>query len=103
MSVSSRIIQSYGESMTVEGTAAKGFISAVEIQDPEQSRLRLPAGTKNAVRYRLITDAADISEGDSLICHSREYRILRVEPVSVFGEFSHNECIMCMKGGACDA
>ena len=44
-----------------------------------------------------------ITEGDSVTAAGRRYVVLRVEPVRIFGAFSHNECILKLKGGAADA
>ena len=101
MSASSKIIESYGMSMTVGTAPAKGFISAVNsIYDRET--LHLPAGTRKRSLYRLITDCAGVSEGMSVICGERELTVLSVEPVSIFGQYSHTECLLSLKGGAAD-
>ena len=102
MSLSSRIIEKYGESMTIGQTAAKGFISALHKNSHNACEV-LPNGVKELYEYKLLTDLAALSEGMSVSCAGREFVILRVEPIRISGEFSHNECILVIKGGAADA
>lgn len=102
MSISANVIANYGEIITIGGTAAKGFISAVNASDGDKFAMPLPAGVNNSERYRLITSALSPEVSMSVTCGGREYVILRVEPVHIFGTFSHNECIMRLKGGAGD-
>lgn len=52
------------------------------------------SGTAPTVGYATL--AADAAAG-------RRYVVLRVEPVRIFGAFSHNECILKLKGGTADA
>lgn len=98
MSISAKVIESYGDNISVGGTAAKGFISAIGITEPVPH----PAGMADTCRYRLITNSGDVSRSACVVCGGREFIILRVEPVSIFGAFSHNECIMRLKGGEAD-
>ena len=101
MSASSKIIETYGMGMTVGTAAAKGFLSAVESYS-DREMLHLPAGTRKKTLYRLITDCAGVSEGMSVICGERELTVLSAEPVSIFGEYSHTECLLSLKGGTAD-
>lgn len=98
MSISANVIDNYGESMTVGETAAKGFISAIDSSNDEITKIPLAAGVKNGARYRLITNAEHPEEKMSVLCDGREYEIVRVECVRIFGQFSHNECILRLKG-----
>lgn len=97
MSLSSQVITIYGESITVAGSSAKGFLSVMNKSksDPKTS---MPVGVKLGERYRLITDAVEPDIGDIVVCAGRRYEIMRVEQVRIFGEFSHNECILRRKG-----
>ena len=101
MSVSSGIIESYGMSMTVGQTPSKGFISPVGSVYYRET-LHLPAGTRKRTPFRLLTDCADVSEGMSVICGEREFEVVSVEPVSIFGKYSHTECLLVLKGGTAD-
>ena len=60
-------------------------------------------GVTNNSKYRLITDTEGIAEGDCVTAAGRSYIVLRVEPVRIFGAFSHNECILKLKGGGTNA
>lgn len=103
MSISSSVIENYGEKMTVGEANAKGFISAIDWLDDEITKTPLAAGVKNGARYRLITNAAHPAEKMRVRCGGLEYEITRVEQVRIFGSFSHNECILRLKGGCADA
>lgn len=102
MSISENVIADYGEMIEINGEPQKGFISAVNASDGDKFAMPLPAGVNNGERYRLITSALSPEVSQSVTCGGREYVILRVEPVHIFGAFSHNECIMRLKGGAGD-
>lgn len=97
MSISSKVIQNYGESMTVDSAAAKGFISPINKNDSD-IRSSLAPGVKLGERYRLITDAENPAVGSTVTFAGLVYEILRVEQVRIFGSFSHNECILRLKG-----
>lgn len=97
MSVSSDVINSYGESMLVGKSAAKGFMSPINKNDTD-IRTKLSPGVKLGEKYRLITDAESPKMGDTVTCAGCIYEILRVEQVRIFGSFSHNECIIRLKG-----
>lgn len=102
MSISEKVIKKYGEDMTIGQTAAKGFISAVNKYSPDTEAI-LPNGVKELSGYKLITDLPDLCSGMNVSCSGREYVILRVEPVRISGKFSHNECLLRLKGGTQNA
>lgn len=107
MTAANRILQSYGESITVGTAESRGFISCLDPDDAQTHKAHLTPGVTNNSKYRLITDAEGIAEGiaegDSVTAAGRRYVVLRVEPVRIFGAFSHNECILKLKGGTADA
>ena len=103
MTVTNRILHNYGESITVGSAESRGFISCLDADDAQIHKTHLAPGVTNNSKYRLITDAEKIAEGDRVAAAGREYVVLRVEPVRIFGAFSHNECILKLKGGAADA
>lgn len=103
MTAANRILRSYGERITVGTAEGRGFISCLDADDAQIHKAHLTPGVTNNSKYRLITDAEDITEGDSVTAAGRRYAVLRVEPVRIFGAFSHNECILKLKGGAADA
>ena len=103
MTVTGRILQSCGEDIAVGAYEGKGFISCLDSDDAQIHKTQLAPGVTNNSRYRLITDAEGIAEGDAVTAAGRSYVVLRVEPVRVLGVFSHNECILKLKGGAGDA
>lgn len=97
MSLSSQVIASYGESVTIGGVSAKGFLSVIN-KNKSDAKTRLPAGVQLEERYRLITDAAEPTINDVVTYAGRKYEVMRVEQVRIFGEFSHTECILRRKG-----
>ena len=98
MSVSAYVIESYGESITIDGKNAKGFISAMDNLPLSEHRQHLPAGIADNAKYRLITSYKSPEEGMTVTCGERSFTIVRVEPVTIAREFSHNECIMKIEG-----
>lgn len=103
MSAAQLVIQNYGESITVGGSTGRGFIACLDPDSAASHKKHLAPGVANRSKYRLITDMRSVSEGAAVVCGGREYRVLRVETVSIFGAFSHNECVLCLKGGAVNA
>ena len=83
--------------LTVDSAAAKGFISPINKNDSD-IRSSLAPGVKLGERYRLITDAENPVVGSTVTFAGLVYEILRVEQVRIFGSFSHNECILRLKG-----
>ena len=96
MSPSSQVIETYGESITVGGSSAKGFLSVIN-KSKSDPKTRLPVGVRQGERYRLITDAPEPEVGDIVAYAGKNYEIMRVEQVRIFDEFSHNECILRRK------
>lgn len=103
MTVTNRILHNYGEKITVGSAENRGFISCLDPDDAQIHKMHLAPGITNNSKYRLITDSETVAEGDCVTAAGRKYIVLRVEPVSIFGAFSHNECILKLKGGAADA
>ena len=103
MTVTSRLLHNYGQALTIGATEGRGFISCLDTDDAQIHKTRLAPGVTNNSKYRLITDTEGIAEGDSVTAAGRSYVVLRVEPVRIFGAFSHNECILKLKGGAVNA
>ncbi len=103
MTVTGRLLQSFGEDIAVGTYEGRGFISCLDSDDAQVHKTRLAPGVTNNSKYRLITDAESIAEGDAVSAAGRSYVVLRVEPVRIFGVFSHNECILKLKGGAGNA
>lgn len=101
MSVAQGIMQSYGESITINDSPARGFLACLDTDNGQIHKMPLPPGLANGAKYRLMT-SDDISEGDIVTHAERSYIVLRVEPVHIFGERSHNECILRLKGGTGD-
>lgn len=97
MSLSSQVITTYGESITVGGSSAKGFLSVINKSNSD-TKTNMPVGVLQGERYRLITDALEPEVGDIIVYAGKKYEIMRVEQVRIFGEFSHNECILRRKG-----
>ena len=102
MSISSRVIEKYGESMTVGQTHTRGFIWLIDKTRTYETE-PLPAGLKSSISYGLITSLETVERGMSVSCAGREYEILRAEPVRIRGDFSHCECLLVPKGGSEDA
>lgn len=94
MSISAYVIESYGESITIDGKKAKGFVSAMDSKSSDEHRQHLPAGIADNTEYRLITSCSSPEEGMTVTCGERSFTIVRVEPVTVALKFSHNECVM---------
>ena len=103
MTAANRILRSYGESITVGTAEGRGFISCLDADNAQIHKDHLAPGVTNNSKYRLITDIEGIAEGDAVTAAGRRYVVLRVEPVHIFGAFSHNECMLKLKGGATDA
>ncbi len=97
MSLSSQVITTYGESITVGGSSAKGFLSVINKSNSDP-KTNMPVGVHQGERYRLITDALEPEVGDIIVYAGKKYEIMRVEQVCIFGEFSHNECILRRNG-----
>lgn len=92
------ILHGCGDDMRLGSKRIRGVISCLDTDDGEIHALPLDAGAANDSKYILITDCRNVSEGSCLICGGREYVIMRVEPVRAFGAFSHNECVLRLKG-----
>lgn len=103
MSTAGRIMRSFGETVASGGRSGSGFIACLDPDDAQVHKLRLPPGVANHSKYRLMTDMQTIAEGDTVTVNGADYAVLRVVPVRIFGEFSHNECILRLKGGAANA
>ena len=97
MSISSEVIENYGESILIGTTAAKGFLSPIN-KNESKVGIKLAPGVKPNTEYRLITDAITPEIGGTVTCAGLIYEILRVEQVRIFGSLSHNECILRLKG-----
>ena len=94
MSISSKVIESYGETVTINGAPAKGFITVIDTNEPMADKMPMKAGVKNTVRYRFITSYTLPEAGMKVVHGDSRFVILRVERVDIFGSFSHNECLM---------
>lgn len=103
MTVTARLLHGCGESIRIGTAEGRGFISCLDSDDAQIHKTQLAPGVTNNSKYRLITDTEAIAEGDAVTAAGRSYIVLRVEPVRVFGAFSHNECILKLKGGAGNA
>ncbi len=103
MTVTNRLLHNYGESVTIGSNEGRGFISCLDPDDAQIHKTHLALGVTNNSKYRLITDTEGIAEGDCVTAAGRSYIVLRVEPVRIFGAFSHNECILKLKGDAPNA
>jgi len=97
MNASSKIFAAYGQTISVGNAAAKGFISPVNASQSPAS-VPLEAGAQGMARYRLLTDCTTVAVGNTVTCDSITYEVERVDKVSIFGAFSHNECILRRKG-----
>lgn len=97
------IMLTYGEDVMIGNKAAKGFVSCLDSSDEQIHSRHFAPGVTNKSRYRLITAENRVRQGDEVECAGRRFVVLRVEPVRIFGEFSHNECMLCLKGGGSDA
>lgn len=101
MTPTGRIIRCYGEELTINGEKRRGFIDCLDVDDGQIHKTRLVPGTANLSRYRLLSDAAELAEGAAVLTgDGRSFVVLRVEPVSIFGRYSHSECVLKLKGGA---
>ena len=58
MSLSSQVITTYGKSITVGGSSAKGFLSVINKSNSDP-KTNMPVGVLQGERYRLITDALE--------------------------------------------
>ena len=96
MSISSRVIQSYGESMLLGTAQIKGFLSPVDKNDPKIAK-RLAPGVAGDRIYRLITDDETVKIRQDVTYAGYKYEIMWVEQVRIFGSFSHNECVLRLK------
>lgn len=103
MTVTARLLHGCGERISIGDTEGRGFISCLDCDDAQIHKTQLAPGVTNNSKYRLITDTEAIAEGDAVTAAGRSYIVLRVEPVRIFGAFSHNECILKLKGGAGNA
>jgi hypothetical protein len=103
MTITNRLMNNYGEAVTIGSNEGRGFISCLDPDDAQIHKTQLAPGVTNKSKYRLITDAEGISEGDCVTAAGRSYVVLRVESVRIFGAFSHNECILKLKGGGMNA
>ena len=97
MSISSEVIENYGESILIGTTAAKGFLSPIN-KNESKVGIKLAPGIKPNTEYRLITDAISPEIGGTVTCAGLIYEILRVEQVRIFGSLSHTECSLRLKG-----
>lgn len=98
MTATDNILGLYGEDISVGTVSGKGFLSCLDSDNATIHRQPLPAGVKNGSKYRLITNITDIAEKAVVQVSDRTFEVLRVEPVRIFGKFSHNECILRPKG-----
>ena len=66
MTAANRILRSYGESITIGTAEGRGFISCLDADDAQIHKAHLAPGVTNNSKYRLITDAEGIAEGDAV-------------------------------------
>lgn len=102
MSISSRVIQSYGDDMLVGAVHIKGLLSPINKND-HKAGVKLAAGVVTERKYRLITDDKSIKMRQTVTYEGFVYDVLWVEQVKIFGSFSHNECVLRLKGACEDA
>ena len=100
-------VSAYGQEVRISrgGTsrAARAFIQAVSVTDPERAAAT-PAGLRDERRYLIIAGPGAFKiEGEGPVtiqCGSRSYEVLRFEEL---GGGSHCEAIMRIKAGERDA
>lgn len=73
MSLSSQVITTYGESITVGGSSAKGFLSVINKSNSDP-KTNMPVGVLQGERYRLITDALEPEVGDIIVYAGKNTR-----------------------------
>ena len=71
MTAANRILRSYGESITIGTAEGRGFISCLDADDAQIHKAHLAPGVTNNSKYRLITDAEGIAEGDAVTAGGR--------------------------------
>lgn len=100
MNIAAKIMKNYGERIVVGGVSGCGILSCLDADNAAISHRHIPSGIVNGSKFRLLTDLGGISVGASATVCGREFTVVRVEPVHIFGHFSHNECVLKLKGGA---
>ena len=99
MILSDNIIETYGETVTCNGSSFKGFFSPIEPKNAENKHIPLAAGVANEARYLLITNA-HTEERSVVSVHGESYEVLRCEPIYFAENISHYECVLRPKGSA---
>ena len=89
-----KIIERYGEVMSVNGSSVKGFVCPMNYKGGRRASLATPVGVKNRARYLVMTTCELSPEGnDSIVFDGREYRTLRAEAFYFMGKVSHYEAV----------
>ena len=93
-----KIIEQYGEEMSVNGNPTKAFICPMDYKNGGRASLATPVGVKNKARYLILTACELASDGgDSIAFDGREYRTLRAEAFYFMGKVSHYEAVAEVK------
>lgn len=100
MKISTAIFQRFGESITVDGAPARGFISPVNAKKHDNIKKPTAVGVLNGAEYLLITDnVMSTCGGEVVVIKGRCFEALRAEPIYYCGEVSHYEAVLRPKGG----
>lgn len=100
MRIAHSIFERFGEDITVNGAAAKGFISPVAPKKHDNIKKPTAVGVLNGAEYLLITECAMSPCGGEEIIHmGKRFSALRAEPVFYCGSISHYEAVLRKKGG----
>lgn len=100
MKISHSIFQRFGEDISLNGLAAKAFLSPVNRKRHDNIKMPTAVGVKNGAEYLLLCEnELAPCGGDEVIHRGKHFVTLRAEPVFFSGEISHYEAVMRKKGG----
>ena len=103
MRISQEMFTRFGEDVTIDGNAAKAFLSPVNAKKHDNIKKPTAVGVKNGAEYLLLTDSAlALCGGEEIVCGGRHFLSLRAEPIYYCGEISHYEAVLRPKGGSAD-
>lgn len=99
--IAQSVIRRFGEALTVDGKAAKGFLQPMHPKDADINKRPLQSGVKNDETFLLITDT-EVKEGERIVFNNEAFEVCRSTELRFMGKASHFEAVLRSKGSAED-
>lgn len=97
--IAEKVIRRFGEALSIDGNAAKGFLQPMHPKDADINKRPLQNGVKNDETFLLITDTK-VKEGDIVVYSGEAFEVCRSTEVRFMNSVSHFEAVLRSKGRA---